>query len=752
MDNSIPDPAAGAQALGDYIVSRSNVQADVAPNPFKKLWDLGYRSIIPIVPPQAALSPTCQLAKKLEKGRDDRGKAPGEQRPDGLWTGLYGWQVRETTEADLERWWQMKAGVGLADDGGLVLLDIDAQDEATANAIEADAVRILGPAPCRVGSWPKRLLLYRVDETLSFTAVTFRGPGEKPDRVELLAKPKQAVVYGEHNRTGKPYKWVRPLVARSALTLVTKAQVDALFKLQQEKLPAAVAEKSASLTDRQAVDQTTLKGDVEHVRKAVRSIPNTEALFPSYGSMVTMGMAIHAACADDPEAAREIWHEWASRWEGGDYEQEVSDACWETFRAPHAVGAPWIYRQAEQHSDGRFTKADVHFDPTAAPPADPAPGPEGTSPAPKFQFLTLDEVADTALTISSRPLVEDLLDQGAMTVLYGESNTGKTFVTMDLAYHVAAGRPWGGMETRQHSVVYIVAEGGMGARKRAAAIRAKYGPCADFHYLLMPVNLRDPKADLGPLIEALRGVDRLGLVVLDTLSRVLAGGDENSSVDMGALVRHFDAIRAATGAHLIAVHHTGKKLANGARGHSLLRAATDTEIEISDRKIKVTKQRDMEKFSEAAFGLETVVLGQNARGRDVTSCTLRLIPRGGVEAGELTQREAEVLGAVDTALAATADPTKGAKLAGISSVLGETGAEGANRVRGHLCKLVEKNRLVKVGRGVWVPRDIHTASYFEAVEPPEETPKNLGKTRPTEALQNHQPQTTDFSPIAGVFS
>ncbi|WP_336489378.1 hypothetical protein [Methylobacterium nigriterrae] len=250
------------------------------PNPFRQLWDLGYRSILPMVPPNVELSPAFQLALRLAKGRDDRGKAPGELR-DGLWSGLFSWQRRETTEADLERWYRMKAGVGLADDGGLVLLDIDAQDEATANGIEADAIEMLGPAPCRVGSWPKRLLLYRIDETLPFTAVTFRGPGEKPDRVELLAKPKQAVVYGVHNRTGRLHEWTRPLVARSALTLVTRAQVEAFFKLQQEKLPAAVAEKGATLSDRQALDQTTLKGDIEHVRKAVRSTPNTEALFPS---------------------------------------------------------------------------------------------------------------------------------------------------------------------------------------------------------------------------------------------------------------------------------------------------------------------------------------------------------------------------------------------------------------------------------------------------------------------------------------
>ena len=47
---------------------------------------------------------------------------------------------------------------------------------------------------------------------------------------------------------------------------------------------------------------------------------------------------------------------------------------------------------------------------------------------------------------------------------------------------------------------------------------------------------------------------------------------------MGALVKHFDKIRQATGAHVMVVHHSGKDAARGARGHSLLRAATEGQF------------------------------------------------------------------------------------------------------------------------------------------------------------------------------
>jgi hypothetical protein len=94
-------------------------------------------------------------------------------------------------------------------------------------------------------------------------------------------------------------------------------------------------------------------------------------------------------------------------------------------------------------------------------------------------------------------------------------------------------------------------------------------------------------------------------------------------------VNSADFIRQHTRAHLMFVHHSGKDQAAGARGHSLLRAATDTEIEISRENkdapsvARVTKQREMEIEGTFVFTLETVVLGKNRRGKDVTSCVVQ---------------------------------------------------------------------------------------------------------------------------------
>ena len=94
---------------------------------------------------------------------------------------------------------------------------------------------------------------------------------------------------------------------------------------------------------------------------------------------------------------------------------------------------------------------------------------------------------------------------------------------------------------------------------------------------------------------------------------------------MGALVTNGTKIQQKVKAHVLWIHHSGKDEAKGARGHSLLRAATDTEIEITAEgrtASRVTKQRELDCSGEFAFTLRVVELGTNRRGKPVTSCVV----------------------------------------------------------------------------------------------------------------------------------
>lgn len=231
-------------------------------------------------------------------------------------------------------------------------------------------------------------------------------------------------------------------------------------------------------------------------------------------------------------------------------------------------------------------------------------------------------------------VIKGVLSAGAMSVIYGPSNSGKTFFALDMAFAISTGSPWRGLRIKQAAVLYLAAEGGRGVLNRIAALKSEYGVLdvplalkrAGLDLLHDQADLQHI-ADLAAEVQARKPEAGL-LIVIDTLSRIMAGGDENSAADMTALIRNIDAIRDATGAHIMLVHHTGKDAARGARGHSSLRAAADTEIEVQNedgnRAAQVTKQRDYVGGETFAFSLKNVELGIDQDGDVVSSCVVQI--------------------------------------------------------------------------------------------------------------------------------
>lgn len=259
----------------------------------------------------------------------------------------------------------------------------------------------------------------------------------------------------------------------------------------------------------------------------------------------------------------------------------------------------------------------------------------------KGRVLPLLYADDITPVTETSDFVEDVLRDAEFSVIYGESNCGKTFFMLDLAMHVALGKPWRGKAVEQGGVIYAALEGGHGTKNRIVAFKKHYEIENKIPLAVIPSNLNflDAAGDIDALIQAIDGAkSRLGnvrLIVIDTLARAISGGDENSSQDMGQLIINADILREITGAHISFIHHSGKDAAKGARGHSSLRAAVDTEIEISrpdtesPSTIKIVKQREMEMLDDMAFSLKSIGLGVNKRLKEVTSCVV--IPADVVE-------------------------------------------------------------------------------------------------------------------------
>ena len=183
-----------------------------------------------------------------------------------------------------------------------------------------------------------------------------------------------------------------------------------------------------------------------------------------------------------------------------------------------------------------------------------------------FGRLRVLSVEDALNAPARTYLLDGLMAPGEMSVWWGRPKSGKSFLMLRIAYGLALGRGIWGREAVKTPVMYVAAEGASGIKGRIRALHDTMGNASDFHLIAQSVDLFDPEADLSSLIDAIRAFG-IGLLVLDTLARIMAGGDESSTRDMSILVRNCDLIREATGVHIAIVHHGGWDAAHS-RGRS----------------------------------------------------------------------------------------------------------------------------------------------------------------------------------------
>jgi RecA-family ATPase len=194
-------------------------------------------------------------------------------------------------------------------------------------------------------------------------------------------------------------------------------------------------------------------------------------------------------------------------------------------------------------------------------------------------------------------LIGDYLVCNSLAALYGRPGVGKSFVAMAMAFSVASGEPFFGHLVERGPVLYVAAEGTVGLAQRQRAWReTNQADVSMLMWLPSAVSLIDPSwaEALALVVEDLRPI----LIVIDTLNRSMPGGDENSSADMGALIRACDRLREVSGATVLLVHHSPKSDGSTLRGHSALEGAVDTALLVQaagDRylTLSVAKQKDI---------------------------------------------------------------------------------------------------------------------------------------------------------------
>jgi len=226
-------------------------------------------------------------------------------------------------------------------------------------------------------------------------------------------------------------------------------------------------------------------------------------------------------------------------------------------------------------------------------------------------------------------LIHELIADHGLSIIYGAPGGGKTFIALDMALRVAHGMDWHGVKTNQAGVIYIAGEGARGIGKRIKGWRREHaleGVEAPFLALPVPVQLLDADDRRKLLRTVDLAIQRMsfpvGLVIIDTVSRSLAGQDENGQEAMTLFVNACNAVQSFTGGAVLGIHHSGKDSSRGMRGSTVLLGGCDASIRLTKEEdgrvaIDVEKQKDAEQGEQVLMTLKKV--GWEIDGDEITT-------------------------------------------------------------------------------------------------------------------------------------
>lgn len=270
--------------------------------------------------------------------------------------------------------------------------------------------------------------------------------------------------------------------------------------------------------------------------------------------------------------------------------------------------------------------------------------------------LTVTHFRDINTSVRKVWLVQGMLGAGELSCLYGHPGSTKSLIAGDLAFHIAAGQEWFGRKTQQGGVIYVAAERAFVVMRRFHALKLHSGQ-HDIPLAVVSGSV-DLRRNLDHTLAIAEFANKLAaesgtqpaLIVIDTINRALAGGDENTSSDMGLLIGRLTRLQETTRAHVLTVHHMpvdGSRM----RGHgSLLGACDTTALVVKDSTdaictVTVQKANDGPEGEKFAYALKSIDLHQDSETGEITSAPIAVqgtVPPAGL-APRLTRSEATML-------------------------------------------------------------------------------------------------------------
>jgi hypothetical protein len=204
-----------------------------------------------------------------------------------------------------------------------------------------------------------------------------------------------------------------------------------------------------------------------------------------------------------------------------------------------------------------------------------------------------------------------------VTMIYGESGGGKTFLALDIACHIAAGLDWHGHRTKKGISVYMAGEGNYGIRQRVASWCKAHNIDRLDNLLISnkAIDMDSPTAS-AQIIKAVRELTTEDAVqiTIDTVNNHMSG-NENDAKDTRNMLNAVQIVGRALNSGMCLVHHTGNAIEakNRARGSSAWKASMDSQILVSKKdgliEVTCTKMKDTEEPQPFFGRLQSVDLG-----------------------------------------------------------------------------------------------------------------------------------------------
>jgi hypothetical protein len=260
-----------------------------------------------------------------------------------------------------------------------------------------------------------------------------------------------------------------------------------------------------------------------------------------------------------------------------------------------------------------------------------------TTPLPRATTATLRSyLTESEIDSAIRPptfLVKNYIALGEVTVVYGPSDSGKSTIVVDMV-----------CRTNQHfKTMYIAGEDASGVKVKRGAWMSHHRRGTQGNFLVRANSIDlDNDQEVDDLIAEIKAAECMA-VIFDTLSQCSGGADENTG--MKPVMANLQHIAHATGAAVVAIHHTGKS--GEYRGDSKIKANAYGFIKIIQEddviKMECDRIKNTAPFKPRYFRFLTVDSGyRDHEGESITAPVI-LPAQKVMRSDSLTRAQAKLL-------------------------------------------------------------------------------------------------------------